>query len=184
MGALWLAIPKWARVAQLFGTQQGVVMIDFPEKGNTIKGAYFASLIQKLHEDIKTKRRGILTKDVRLLRDNAEMTKERMSSSQDRASRDYDILSYAPFSPDLAPSDGQSCLRWWGHDIWSHFMISNATCVLRTCNDCTSQEIVKCKHICTYEFDRIQIIPSIILSAFARSDGTSQSQPTILINLL
>lgn len=45
-------------------------MMDFLAKGATIVGAYYASLLQKLQEAIKTKGHGMLTKGVCLLQDN------------------------------------------------------------------------------------------------------------------
>ncbi|KAK8398157.1 hypothetical protein O3P69_003826 [Scylla paramamosain] len=58
----------------IFWDQRGVVMMDFLAKGITINGTYYASLLQKLREAIKTERRGMLTKGVRLLQDNARFT--------------------------------------------------------------------------------------------------------------
>ncbi|XP_076466222.1 uncharacterized protein LOC143297688 [Babylonia areolata] len=46
----------------VFGDQCGVVMMDFLAKGTTVMGTYYASLLQKLREAIKTARRGMLTK--------------------------------------------------------------------------------------------------------------------------
>ena len=72
----------------VFWDQGGVVMTDFLAKGTTITGAYYASLLRKLREAIKIKRRGKISKGILLLQDNAPVHN-----------------SHPPYSPDLAPSD-------------------------------------------------------------------------------
>lgn len=104
--------PKKARVQAsagkvmltVFWDQQGVLLIDFLQKGTTINGAYYASLLVKLRAAIKEKRRGMLTKGVRLLQDNAPVHNSRVALTQAR-SCGYDVLPHPPYSPDLAPSD-------------------------------------------------------------------------------
>ena len=104
--------PKKARVQPsagkvmltVFWDQRGVVMMDFLAKGTTINGAYYASLLQKLRVAIKTERRGMLTKGVRLLQDNAPVHNSRVAQTE-ALSCGYEILPHPPYSPDLAPSD-------------------------------------------------------------------------------
>ena len=70
--------PKKARVQPsagkvmltVFWDQDGVVMTDFLAKATTITGAYYASLLRKLREAIKIKRRGKINKGILLLQDN------------------------------------------------------------------------------------------------------------------
>ena len=67
--------PKKARVQPssgkvmltIFWDQHGVVKTDILAKGTTITGTYYASLLCKLRESIKLKRRGMRTRGVRLL---------------------------------------------------------------------------------------------------------------------
>ena len=78
--------------------------MDFLAKGTTITGAYYASLLRKLRDAIKLKRRGMLTKGVRLLQDNAPVHNSHVAQTEAR-SCGYEILPHPPYSPDLAPSD-------------------------------------------------------------------------------
>ena len=104
--------PKKARVQltagkvmlTVFWDQHGVVMMDFLAKGTTITGAYYASLLRKLWDSIKLKRRGMLTKGVRLLQDNAPVHNSHVAQIEAR-SCGYEILPHPPYYPDFAPSD-------------------------------------------------------------------------------
>lgn len=88
----------------VFWDQHGVVLMDFLAKGATITGAYYASLLRKLREAIKSKRRGMLTKGVRLLQDNAPVHNSHVAQMEARCCG-FEILPHPPYSPDLAPSD-------------------------------------------------------------------------------
>ena len=80
-------------------------MMDFLAKGTTINGAYYyASLLQKLWVAIKTERRGMLTKGVRLIQDNAPVHNSPVAQTE-ALSCGNEILPRPRFSPDLAPSD-------------------------------------------------------------------------------
>ena len=88
----------------VFWDQRGAVMMDFLAKGTTISGTYYASLLKKLRKSIKTERRGMLTRGVRLLQDNAPVHNSHVAQTEAR-SCGYEILPHPPYSPDLAPSD-------------------------------------------------------------------------------
>ena len=85
--------PKKARVQPsagkvmltVFWDQDGVVMTDFLAKGTTITGAYYASLLRKLREAIKIKRRGKISKGILLLQDNAPVHNSRVARSETQA---------------------------------------------------------------------------------------------------
>ena len=47
--------------------------MDFKERNTNVNAAYYASLLHKLHDTIKEKRRAILSRGVRLLHDNASV---------------------------------------------------------------------------------------------------------------
>ena len=79
-------------------------MTDFLANGTTITGAYYASLLRKLREAIKIKRRGMISKGILLLQDNAPVHNSHVARSEARACG-YEILSHPPYSPDIAPSD-------------------------------------------------------------------------------
>lgn len=78
--------------------------MDFLAKGATITEAYYASLLRKLQEAIKSKRRGMLTEGVRLLQDNASVHNSYVAQMEARCCG-FEVLPHPPYSPDLAPSD-------------------------------------------------------------------------------
>ncbi|KAK3102594.1 hypothetical protein FSP39_012473 [Pinctada imbricata] len=61
-------------MASVFWEADGVLLIDFLQKGQTINDTYYASLLTQLQESIKIKRRGKLTKGVLFLPDNLLFT--------------------------------------------------------------------------------------------------------------
>lgn len=88
----------------VFWDSRGVLLTDYARKGTTITGNYYRNLLRKLRVEIKAKRRGMLTKGVRLLHDNApaHSAHETVKLAGDLG---YEILPHPPYSPDLAPSD-------------------------------------------------------------------------------
>jgi len=88
----------------VFWDQNGVLMTYFLAKGTTITGAYYASLLRKLREAIKIKRRDKISKGILLLQDNAPVHNSHVARSEAQACG-YEILPHPPYSPDLAPSD-------------------------------------------------------------------------------
>jgi len=72
------AKPRKAKVTQstkimamIFWDCRGSLLIDFKERNTTLNAAYFASPLHKLRDAIKEKRRGMLSRGVPLLHDNA-----------------------------------------------------------------------------------------------------------------
>ncbi|GBP19016.1 Mariner Mos1 transposase [Eumeta japonica] len=57
-------------IASILWDAEGILLIDYKDKGVNITGEYYATLIDKLRVAIKYKRRGKLTKGVLLLHDN------------------------------------------------------------------------------------------------------------------
>ena len=79
-------------------------MIDFLDKGRTITGDYYSTLLTTLREKIKMKRRGKLFKGVLFLQDNAPTHKSHVAMLKIR-DLGFELLEHPPYSPDLAPSD-------------------------------------------------------------------------------
>ncbi|CAF4935522.1 unnamed protein product [Pieris macdunnoughi] len=77
---------------------------DYKEKGRTITGEYYATILEKLKDAIKEKRRGKLTKGVLLLQDNAPVHKSKVAMAA-LHTHGFESLVHPPYSPDLAPSD-------------------------------------------------------------------------------
>jgi histone-lysine N-methyltransferase SETMAR len=88
----------------VFWDCRGVILTDYLAKGETINSAYYCTLLNKLRDALKKKRRGMLTKGIRLLADNAPAHSSQASVMEARQCG-YEILPHPPYSPDLAPSD-------------------------------------------------------------------------------
>lgn len=88
----------------VFWDCHGVIITDYARKGQTITGASYRDLLTKLREVVKVKRRGVLTKGLRLLHDNAPAHSAHVTVTL-ASELGYDILPHPPYSPDLAPSD-------------------------------------------------------------------------------
>ncbi|XP_076043703.1 histone-lysine N-methyltransferase SETMAR-like [Oratosquilla oratoria] len=72
-------------------------------KGQTITSAYYCTLLNKLRDALKKKRRGMLTKGVRLLADNAPAHSSQAAVVKTRRCG-YETLPHQPYSPFLTPS--------------------------------------------------------------------------------
>lgn len=104
--------PKKYRVAQsagkimatVFWDTEGILLIDYKDKGVSITGEYYADLLRQLKTAIKEKRRGKLTKGVLLLHDNAPVHKSRVAMAA-LYHCGFEMLNHPPYSPDLAPCD-------------------------------------------------------------------------------
>jgi len=58
-------------LASIFWDQNGIVLIDYLPKGQTINVEYYSSLLVQLKDILKEKRRGKVTNGVLFLQDNA-----------------------------------------------------------------------------------------------------------------
>lgn len=104
--------PKKFKVAQsagkimatVFWDSEGILLINYKDKGVSITGNYYASILEQLKEAIKEKRRGKLTKGILLLHDNAPVHKCHVAMAA-LQKVGFEILPHPPYSPDLAPSD-------------------------------------------------------------------------------
>ena len=67
-------------------------------------GNYYAHPIKKLREEIKSKRRGIVSSDVSLLDDNASSHKCNIPTTAVQKSG-FQVVMHPLYSPDLAPTD-------------------------------------------------------------------------------
>ena len=73
------APPRMANVTQpakkimatIFWDCKGILLIDFKERNTSVNDAYYASVLHKLRDTVKEKRRGMLSRGVCLLHDNA-----------------------------------------------------------------------------------------------------------------
>lgn len=91
-------------MASVFWDKDGVIMIDYLERGHTITGKYYAQELQRLREALVRKRRGKLRSGVLLLQDNAPSHTSHVAMAAARQCG-FELLNHPPYSPDLAPSD-------------------------------------------------------------------------------
>lgn len=104
--------PKKAKVvpsankvmATVFWDARGVIFIDYLQKGKTITGEYYASLLDQLNEKLKEKRPHLARKKVLFHHDNAPAHSSAIATAKLVELR-FEILPHAPYSPDLAPFD-------------------------------------------------------------------------------
>ncbi|KAH0816471.1 hypothetical protein GEV33_006320 [Tenebrio molitor] len=98
-------VPSAGKVmATVFWDSRGVVLIDYLQKGKTITGAYYSSLLDKLNEAIKAKRPHLAKKKVLFHHDNAPAHTSRIVTAKLEELR-FEVVPHVPYSPDLAPSD-------------------------------------------------------------------------------
>lgn len=91
-------------MATVFWDRKGVLLIEFMPRGTTINSESYCETLKKLRRAIQNRRRGRLTKGVRLHHDNARPHVSRQTKDLiDKFG--WDLVEHAPYSPDLAPSD-------------------------------------------------------------------------------
>jgi len=106
------ARPKKSRVqnsagkflASNFGGQDGILLIDYLPKGQTINAEYYSSLLLQLKDILKEKRHGKVTKKFLFLQDNAPAHRA-LATQKKLAYLGFQYFDHPPYSPDLAPSD-------------------------------------------------------------------------------
>ncbi|UYV72817.1 hypothetical protein LAZ67_10000876 [Cordylochernes scorpioides] len=98
-------VPTAGKVmVSVFWDSEGILFLNFLNKGQTITGDYYANLVKQLREAIKEKRRGKLSRKIVYHQDNAPSHRslQAMATIYDSG---FELLPHAPYSPDLAPSD-------------------------------------------------------------------------------
>ena len=89
----------------VFWGSKGPILEDYLEKGRTINSARYSDLLaNSLKPAVRTKRRGLLSKKVLLLHDNAHP--HTASQTVETINHlGFEVLEHPAYSPDLAPSD-------------------------------------------------------------------------------
>jgi len=90
-------------LASIFGDQDGILLIDYLPKGQTINAEYYSSLLVQLKGILKEKRRGNFTKVVLFLHDNAPPHRA-LATQKKPAYLGFQYLDHPLCSPDLSPS--------------------------------------------------------------------------------
>jgi len=91
-------------LASIFWDQDGILLIDYLPKGQTINAENYSSLLVQLKDILKEKRRGKFTKRVLFLHDNAPAHRA-LETQKKLAYLGFQYLDHSPNSPDLTPSD-------------------------------------------------------------------------------
>lgn len=98
-------VPSAGKVmATVFWDSHGIIFIDYLEKGKTITGVYYASLLDQLKVEIAQKRPHLQKKKILFHQDNAPAHTSIVAMAKIHELR-FQLLDHPPYSPDLAPSD-------------------------------------------------------------------------------
>jgi len=89
---------------RFFWNQDGILLIDYLPKGQTVNAEYYSSLLVQLKDILKEKRRGKVTKGVLFLHENFPAHRA-LATEKKLAYLCFQYLDHPPYSPDLAPSD-------------------------------------------------------------------------------
>jgi len=91
-------------LASIFWDQDGILLIDYLPKGQTINAECYSSLLVQLKDILKEKCRGKVTKGVLFLHDNAPAHRA-LATQKKMVYLGFHFLDHPPYSPDLVPSD-------------------------------------------------------------------------------
>lgn len=91
-------------MATVFWDRKGILLIDFLDPGTTINSDRYGESLKKLRRATQNRRRGKLSKGVRLHHDNARPHTSRQTSDL-IGQFGWTLVRHPPYSPDLAPSD-------------------------------------------------------------------------------
>lgn len=98
-------VPSAGKVmATVFWDCSGIIHIDYLEKGRTITGQYYATVLDKVNDAIRENRPGLKKKKILFLHDNAPAHKSAVATEKLRE-LGYHVIEHPPYSPDLAPCD-------------------------------------------------------------------------------
>jgi len=90
--------------ASIFWDQDGILLIDYLPKDQTVNAEYYSSLSMQLKDILKEKFRGKFTKAVLFLHVSAPGHRA-LATQKKLAYLGFQCLHHPPYSPDLFPSD-------------------------------------------------------------------------------
>jgi len=91
-------------IKSIFWDQDGILLIDYLPKDQTMNAEYYWSLLVQLKDILKEKRRGKVTKGVLFLHDDAPAHRA-LATQKKLAYLGFQCLDHPPYSPDLVQSD-------------------------------------------------------------------------------
>jgi len=99
------SVPSAGKVmVSVFWDAEGILFIDYLEKGKTITAEYYSNLLTRLDKKNREKRPGLQKKKIILYQDNAPAHKSVLAMGKLKDLH-YKLLEHPPCSTDLAPSD-------------------------------------------------------------------------------
>lgn len=110
--------------ATLFWDAKGILLTGYLENSRPVKGEYYANVLRKLRRAIVEQRRGLVTRGVLLLHDNAPVHRSHVAQAAIRECG-FEQLDHPPYSPDLASSDSlqTAAEEWLGNQERSFFLL-------------------------------------------------------------
>ena len=90
-------------LASIFWAQDGILLIDYLRKGQTINAEYYLSMLVQLKDVLKEKRCGNVTKVVLFVDDKAQDHRA-LATQKKLPYRGFQFLNHPSYSTDLAPS--------------------------------------------------------------------------------
>ena len=91
-------------MAIVFWDAQAIILIDYLQKGQTITGKYYATLLSRLHKKLRTKRPKLAHKKICFHQDNAQAQTAAVSMTKVHELA-FEFFPHLPYPPDSAPSD-------------------------------------------------------------------------------
>jgi len=99
-------VEKYAgkNLISIFWDQDGILLVDYLPKGQTINAEYYSSLLVQLKDILKEKHRGNVTKGALFLHDNAPAHRA-LATQKKLVYLGFQCLHHPPYSKNLASSD-------------------------------------------------------------------------------
>ena len=91
-------------MASVFWDYQGVILIEYLQKGHTVTGQHYSRQLKRLREAIKEKRPGKLTRGILFHQDKAPAHTFVVAMATIH-NCGFELVPHPPYSPDLAPSN-------------------------------------------------------------------------------
>ena len=101
---LWCTNPLENYSPRFFWDQDGILLIDYLPKGQTINADHYSFLLVQMKDILKEKRPGKVIKWVLLLHNNSPSSPDKCNPEK-LADLGFQCLDHSLYSPDLAPSD-------------------------------------------------------------------------------
>jgi len=99
-------------MATVFWDSQGVIYIDYLEKGKTVTGLYYAKLLGRFSAELQKIRPHLAKKKVLFHHDNAPAHTSALANAK-LFELGYELLPHPSYSPDLAAQQKKSEITLW-----------------------------------------------------------------------